>query len=305
MITVVGEALADLIAGPDGRAFTAHPGGSPANVALGLARLGAPARLGTRVGEDLFGRMVREHLAADGVEVLALPALSTQTSVAFAATDAAGVATYDFRLEWDVTDLSALPVDSHLHTGSLATLLEPGAAVVEDAMVRARAAGATVSLDPNVRPSLAGEHGPALARVERQVGLADVVKVSEEDLQWLYPGADPVGVARRWAGLGPKLVVVTLGAEGAHGISGAADVHRPGPAVTVVDTVGAGDAFTSGLLRWLSGLLGSPSRLTLDAAALTAALDFANAVAARTCARPGADPPRPDDLDSVWGLLPG
>lgn len=304
MITVVGEALADLIAGPDGRAFTAHPGGSPANVALGLARLGAPARLGTRVGDDLFGRMVRDHLAADGVEVHALPALTTRTSVAFAATDAAGVAAYDFRIEWDVTDLTALPVDTHLHTGSLATLLEPGAAVVEDAMRRAREAGATVSLDPNVRPSLAGEHGPALARVERQVGLADVVKVSEEDLEWLYPGADPVAIARRWAGLGPALVVVTLGAKGAHAVSGGVDVHRPGPAVTVVDTVGAGDAFTAGLLRWLSGLLDSPSRLTVDAAALTAAVDFANAVAARTCARPGADPPRPGDLDAVWGLLP-
>ncbi|UVS78949.1 carbohydrate kinase [Actinokineospora sp. UTMC 2448] len=301
MITVVGEALADLIAGPDGRTFVAHPGGSPANVALGLARLGAPARLGTRVGDDLFGRMVRDHLAADGVEVVALPALTGQTSVAFAATDAEGVAAYDFRLDWDVTDLTALPVGTHLHTGSLATLLEPGAAVVEDAMRRARAAGATVSLDPNMRPSLAGEHDAAVSRVERQVAMADIVKVSEEDLEWLYPGADPIEVARRWAD-GPALVVVTLGAKGAHAVSGGAETARPGPEVTVVDTVGAGDAFMAGLLRWLSGRLGAMS--ALDEAALAAALDFANTVAARTCARPGADPPRPADLADVWGLLP-
>jgi fructokinase len=304
VVTVVGEALVDLIAGPDGRAFTAHPGGSPANVALGLVRLGLPARLGTRIGDDLFGRVVRDHLVADGVEVHSLPALTSQTSVAFAAMDAGGVATYDFRLEWDVTDLTALPVDNHLHTGSLATLLDPGAAVVEDAMRRARAAGATVSLDPNVRPSLAGERGPALARVERQVAAADVVKVSDEDLAWLYPGGDPREVARRWAGAGPALVVVTLGPDGALAVSGDSEAVRPGPAVTVVDTVGAGDAFTAGLLRWLhaAGRLGAMS--VLDAAELAAALDFANTVAARTCARPGADPPRPDDLTDVWDLLP-
>ncbi|MGW5055345.1 carbohydrate kinase family protein [Actinokineospora sp. NPDC004072] len=302
MITVVGEALADLIADPDGRTFRAHPGGSPANVALGLARLGLPARLGTRIGDDLFGRMIRAHLAAEGVEVHALPALTGQTSVAFAATDAAGVAAYDFRLDWDITDLTALPVRTHLHTGSLATALEPGAAVVEDAMLRARAAGATVSLDPNVRPSLAGDRDRAASRVERQVGMADIVKVSAEDLAWLHPDADPVAVARRWAAAGPALVVVTLGSDGAHAVSGGVEVVRASPPVTVVDTVGAGDAFTAGLLRWLSGHLGAMS--TLDGHALAAAVDFANAVAARTCARPGADPPRPADLADSWALLP-
>lgn len=304
MITVVGEALADLIAGADGRTFTAHPGGSPANVALGLARLGAPARLGTRLGDDLFGRAIRAHLAADGVEVHALPALTDQTSLAFAATDERGVATYDFRLEWDVTDLTALPVETHLHTGSLATLLDPGATAVEAAVLRARSAGATVSLDPNLRPSLAGDRADVAARVERQVAAADVVKVSDEDLAWLYPGVEPAAIAHRWADAGPAIVVVTLGADGALGVSGAAEAVRPGPQVTVVDTVGAGDAFTSGLLRWLSaaGLLGAMSEL--DAVALAAALDFANTVAARTCARPGADPPRPGDLADVWALLP-
>nr|MDQ3577979.1 PfkB family carbohydrate kinase [Actinomycetota bacterium] len=101
MITVIGESLADLIAGPDGRTFTAHPGGSPANVALGLARLDIPVVLGTRVGDDLFGRMISTHLVRDGVDVRVLPAPTADTSVAFAATDADGVASYDFRIAWD------------------------------------------------------------------------------------------------------------------------------------------------------------------------------------------------------------
>ncbi|MGQ0838955.1 carbohydrate kinase family protein [Actinokineospora sp.] len=302
MITVVGEALADLIAAGDGRTFTAHPGGSPANVALGLARLGAAVVLGTRLGDDLFGAMIRDHLAASGVDVRTLPGPTAATSLAFAATDERGVAHYDFRIAWDITAIPFSAGDC-LHTGSLATLLDPGASVVAAAMAAARAAGTTVSLDPNIRPSLSGTRAAERTRVERQVGLAHVVKVSEEDLDWLYPGADPLECAWRWHALGPEIVVVTLGGAGAHAVTRAASVTRAGPPVSVVDTVGAGDAFTAGLLCRLSrgGLLaGAHADIgALTAAEVAAALDFANAVAAFTCARAGADPPTAAELDAA------
>ncbi|MCG8914415.1 carbohydrate kinase [Actinokineospora sp. PR83] len=304
MITVVGEALADLIAAADGRTFTAHPGGSPANVALGLARLGTASVLGTRLGDDLFGTLVRTHLTDAGVDVRPLPAPTSDTSVAFAATDAAGVARYDFRITWDVTALPPLDGAECLHTGSLATLLEPGARVVEAAMRTER----TVSYDPNVRPSLSGTPAEERPRVERQVALSDVVKVSEEDLGWLYPGEDPVGRAARWLALGPSLVVVTLGADGAHAVTGNHTTTRPGPPTTVVDTVGAGDAFTAGLLHWLSraGLLsGNHTAIaSVTERSLENALDFANAVAAITCSRAGANPPTLAELGAARSLLP-
>ncbi|WP_156756832.1 carbohydrate kinase family protein [Actinokineospora pegani] len=304
MITVVGEALADLIADRDGRTFTAHPGGSPANVALGLSRLGTPSVLGTRIGADLFGAMVGDHLRESGVDLRPLPAPTADTSVAFAATDADGMARYDFRISWDITGVPPVDGSECLHTGSLATLLEPGAGVVEAAM----AAAATTSYDPNVRPSLSGSPEHERARVERQVALSDVVKVSEEDLAWLHPDEDPVDRARHWLALGPALVVVTLGPRGAHALTAAHSLHRPGPPTTVVDTVGAGDAFTAGLLHWLSradlldGAHGSIADLPQDG--LAAALDFANAVAAITCSRAGADPPTAPELGEARSLLP-
>ncbi|GLZ42363.1 carbohydrate kinase [Actinokineospora sp. NBRC 105648] len=291
MINVLGEALVDLIAGRDGRTFTAHPGGSPANVALGLARLGVPATLTTHLGDDLFGAMVRAHLEQSGVDIRALP--TRDTSLAFAATDEQGVARYDFRVTWDAERIP--PARGFLHTGSLAALLGPAA--VEAAM----AAADTVSYDPNVRPSLSGPVAQERERVERQVSLADMVKVSEEDLAWLYPGADPHATARDWLDRGPRLVVVTLGANGAHAITASSALDRPGPRTTVVDTVGAGDAFTAGLLAWLTeaDLLATPAE-----ADLPALLDFANAVAAITCARAGANPPTREEVGRATNPLP-
>ncbi|PPK66316.1 carbohydrate kinase [Actinokineospora auranticolor] len=296
MISVVGEALVDMIA--DGRVFTAHPGGSPANVAVGLARLGVPVALSTSIGDDLLGALLREHLAEVSLRTLDTAA----TSVAFASTDLDGVAAYDFRIGWDVDRVPAVEGATCLHTGSLAAALSPRA--VEDAMRAARDAGRTVSYDPNIRPSLAGAVADERARVARQVALADVVKASAEDLAWLYPSVDPVFHSNEWLGRGPRLVVVTLGSRGAHAITANTRLTRPAPQVTAVDTVGAGDAFTAGLLCVLSrsGLLGpgaDPS--TLD---LATALDFACTVAATTCTRAGADPPSLAELGTAVDALP-
>lgn len=303
MITVVGEALLDLIAGPAARVFAAHPGGSPANVAVGLGRLGTPVALATQLGDDLPGRLVSAHLEASGVVVEGLPARSSATSIALAAVDDGGAASYDFRIAWDVTQPPQLsPECVCLHTGSIATALAPGAALVEELMLsQQRHGNATISLDPNIRPSLLGPAEAERTRVERQVALCDIVKVSAEDLQWLYPDKDPLEVARSWLSYGPALVVVTLGQDGAYGISPHATAARTAAPVTVVDTVGAGDAFTAGLLDALrrTDLLGGARRRQLAAitsSELADVLDFAMEVAGVTCGRPGADPPTRAEL---------
>ncbi len=305
MFVVVGEALVDLVGEQGSRAFVAHPGGSPANVALGLSRLGEPVTLVTRLGADPFGKMVSAHLQASGVRVDADPRPGTRTSLAIA-TLAAGSATYDFRIEWDVGDLGPLREGTRcLHTGSLATALAPGSGRVVELLERERQEGrVTISYDPNVRPALLGEPDDARPGIEHVVGLSDVVKVSDEDLAWLYPGRRDEDVARDWLGAGPGLVVVTRGAAGVLAVNAEVRVELPGRPIELVDTVGAGDSFTAGLLHSLSraDLLGGSQREALaavDETTLTGVLAEAGRVAAITCSRPGADPPTRAELDAM------
>ena len=158
MFVVVGEALVDLVGQRGGRTLAAHPGGSPANVALGLARLGVPVLLKTRLGRDAFGDMVRAHLEASGVQVDAGADGDAKTTLAIAML-AAGIASYDFRIDWDIEALAPLPVETRcLHTGSLATVLAPGSEHVIDLVEREHERGrVTISYDPNVRPALLGD----------------------------------------------------------------------------------------------------------------------------------------------------
>ena len=303
MFVVVGEALVDLVGEQGSRTFVAHPGGSPANVALGLARLGDPVTLVTRLGADPFGEMVSTHLQASGVRVDGDPRPGARTSLAVA-TLASGSATYDFRIEWDIGDLEPLPDESRcLHTGSLATALAPGSGKVVELLEHERRRGrVTISYDPNVRPALLGEPEDARPGIEHVVGLSDVVKVSDEDLAWLYPGRTDEDVARDWLSAGPGLVVVTRGAAGVLAVTAEVVVEQPARPIELVDTVGAGDSFTAGLLDGLAGadLLGGGRRAALaavDEATLTSVLDEAGRVAAITCARPGTDPPTRAELD--------
>ena len=306
MFVIVGEALVDLVGQRGGRTLAAHPGGSPANVALGLARLGNPVTLKTRLGRDAFGTMIREHLEASGVVVDAGPdekAVSTSLAIA---TLAAGIASYDFRIEWDVPSLLPLPVETRcLHTGSLGTVLPPGNANVVDLMAREHERGrVTVSYDPNVRPALMGAPAGARPDVERLVALSDVVKVSDEDLRWLYPDRPYEQVAAAWLDSGPALVVVTRGDAGVYALSGDLELHRPAIPIDLVDTVGAGDSFTSGLLDGLrrADLIGAARHdalAAIDEATLVDVVDQAARVAAITCSRPGADPPTRAQLDAA------
>jgi fructokinase len=228
MFAVVGEALVDLVGQRGGRTFAAHPGGSPANVALGLARLGVPVTLTTRLGRDAFGQMITSHLEASGVIVDPGPDPRRPTSLAIA-TLAAGVASYDFRIDWDLADLPPLPVEIRcLHTGSLATVLPPGDRAVVDLVRRERERGrVTVSYDPNVRPALLGDPERARPGIEDLVSVSDVVKVSDEDLAWLCSDEPLENVAARWLATGPALVVVTLAGAGVYAVSGGVEVRRP------------------------------------------------------------------------------
>jgi fructokinase len=298
---VVGEAVADVVRPLHGPGAT-HPGGSPANVAYGLAVLGRPVTLLTELGDDEHGDLLRRHLSRAGVEVLVAPGAG-RTASAVARLGPDGAATYEFAISWSLAH-GAPPVPAaHVHTGSIAAFMPPGADAVPALLAAARATG-TTSLDPNIRPGLLGDHADAVRRLAGLAAAADVIKASDEDLAWLYPGADPLDAARRWVDGGTGLVVVTRGARGALAVTAAEHWEVPPVRVPVADTVGAGDAFMAALLHGLhgAGLLGPGGRAVLGAApagVLAGVLTTAAVAAAITVSRPGADPPTLDEL-TAW-----
>jgi fructokinase len=309
VVAVAGEALVDMVPAPVEGYFELAPGGSPANVALGLTRLGVPTRLLARIPHDMLGVRIREHLAGNGVGLEHVVDATEQTSLAMVAVGEDGGATYDFRVDgtadwqWTGAELDGAldgPVVA-LHSGSLALTTPPGAAVLRELMTRA-AATATVSYDPNCRPMLMGEPADVLTGVHELLAVADVVKVSAEDLEWLLPDTSPEEVLEDWLGRGPAVVAVTLGGDGVlGGTSAGVRSRRPGVPVTVIDTVGAGDTFSAALLAGLHrrGLLGADARPDLravDEDTFDALLDEAALAAAITCSRRGADPPTADEL---------
>jgi fructokinase len=303
-VLAVGEALVDVVRGRDG-SVAEHPGGSPANVALTLGRLGRDARLATWLGTDERGDTVRAWLAGSGVTTTPGSDAAPVTSVARATLDASGAATYEFDLDWRVPAGAAAAADTlAVHTGSVAGTLEPGASQVR-ALVESARATATVTYDPNARPALMGDPADARGPVEALVRLADVVKVSDEDLGWLSDGAAPLDVARRWVHeLGVPLVVVTFGGDGATAVTTQGEVHVPSVPVSVVDTVGAGDSFMGALLDglWRADLLGADRRAALrgiDHATVENLLSRCVAVAAVTVSRAGANPPWATELEDA------
>lgn len=312
-VLAVGEALVDEVHRPDGSSAE-HPGGSIANVALTLGRLGREVRLATWLGADARGDLVRGWLAESGVGLVEGSDGAERTSVAVATLDDAGSATYDFDLTWQVP-ASALPgADTSsgasaqvgddkplaVHTGSIAAMLEPGATQVRQLLEAVRTTS-TTTYDPNARPAIMGSAAEVRPRVEALVQLSDVVKVSDEDLSWLYPGTDPVAVAHEWQRGTPALVVVTFGGKGAVAVSDAGELEVAAPRVDVVDTVGAGDSFMGALIDglWEHDLLGAARRDALRAvspAVVRQVLDRCCAVAAITVSRAGANPPRREEV---------
>lgn len=310
MITVVGEALVDLVIHPASpEPPRAHPGGSPANVAVGLARLGHLVTFITEIGTDDYGALVRDHLVYNGVQLAPGCEVDGPTNRAVAHLDESGSASYEFDISWTVTDLALPPGTTFLHTGSLALALEPGARAVLDLLRRTSNGGfALIGFDPNVRPALAGDRTSAVQRIEEVAALCHVVKMSDEDLGYLFPGASPAEVADRFLGRGvTALAAITLGARGAYVATSHACVELPALTGKVVDTVGAGDAFSAGMIdgltervmrpaRPIGDQLAAISRLTIDDLAEVARR--ASVVAAITVSRAGADPPTRAEVDA-------
>jgi fructokinase len=307
VVAVIGEALVDLVPnGPDG-GYRASPGGSPFNVAVGLARLGNRTSLLARFADDRYGRMLRAAAIAEGIDVEGAAHASERTTRAIASVDEAGGVVYDFDMEgtadwqWTAAELSGLRPDTEvLHFGSIASWTSPGSEPIAERVRKARASGGVlISYDPNIRPIALGARERGVELVEQSVCCAHVVKTSREDIEWLYPGRAADDVAARWSGLGPGLVVVTDGGHGASAYRNTRQpLHRPGRRVAVVDTIGAGDAFTAGLLTDLirRRLHDSERLAEISDETLAEIIDDAVLISAMTCERAGADPPRLEDL---------
>ena len=299
---VIGESLIDIVDRPDG-STREHVGGSPANVAVGLARLGHEVTLATKIGDDERGTRIATRLDEEGVALTEGSIGERATSVATSTLDETGAAAYTFDLAWELSEDQLLEGLAHVHTGSIAATLEPGASVVLSTLQSARPS-ATISYDPNARPSLMGDPHGVRAKIEQLIGLSDVVKASDEDIAWLYDGAPLPDILRLWGLLGPALVVVTRAEKGAViGLTITGELTSVNaPVVEVMDTVGAGDSFMAGLLSGLleASLLGGiQARERLRSASLAdvrPAVDRALACASITVSRAGAAPPYLADL---------
>lgn len=300
MIVAAGESLIDIVVGPDGSSEEAV-GGSLFTTALGLARLEVPCVLMTALGDDARGDRIRSYAAAAGLEVEAGPLPRTATATAHL--DAAGVATYDFDIDWSLPAME-LPACDALHVGALGTLLEPGRDSVWDLVDQAYARAVPVTYDPNIRDAFVDNPDQVWRDVEALANRSTVVKLSDADVALLHPGADPADIARSLLdGERTELVVLTLGADGATAFAPGVEVAVPAPATPVVDTVGAGDCFAAAMLTVLfeSGSLGEHgSGIPADRARLTRLLDAAVIAASLNCARRGASPPTRSELPVGW-----
>ena len=297
-IVVGGEALIDLV--PHADQLIAHPGGGPYNTARTLARLEQDVHYLGCLSDDGFGATLRAHLEEDGVSLDTVVPTTKPTTLALAEVDVTGAATYRFYTDGtsapSVTPeqaLAALPADvDFLHVGTLGLVMEPVASALQ-AVVEAVADRALVMVDPNCRPTFIADRDAYRAGLEQTLRHAHVVKVSGDDLEYLMPGLGVVEAARA---LGVGVALVTLGGDGALVVTGEDEYTVAAPKITVVDTIGAGDAFGGGFLAYWARA-GLTREALQDGAAVRAATTFACVVAARTCERAGASPPRLSDLD--------
>lgn len=314
MIVVAGEALIDLVVSPDGQ-VAARLGGGPCNAARALARLGAPTTFCGGLADDTFGRQLRARLTSDGVRIGVAAPSARPSTLAVAALDQAGRAAYRFYLDGTAAaDLGydtlgpALPPDlTAVHVGSLGLLMEPIGTAVERLVLTAVPRDVLVLLDPNCRPGAVTDHQAYRRRLTAVARRADITKASVEDLAYLYPGASPAQAAATLIDGGSSLVIVTDGPRPARAFLPGATLAANVPAVTVADTIGAGDAFGAAFLAWWLAHGHGAADLRPPAAGsaalpqrVAAALRVAVAAAARTCERPGADPPTRDELRPWW-----
>lgn len=288
-VIVVGEALIDVVHSHG--AFSEHPGGSPANVAYGLARLGISTGFLTAIGNDARGNAIHSHLSGAGVTLLPGSESMAATSTATATLADDGSASYAFDLTWDLGSAAPAHQPKLLHTGSIASFLAPGAAGVKS-ILQSCAGTSTITYDPNIRAELLGSHHEALSIFEELVPLANVVKLSDEDASWLYPRKTPEETGRHILKLGAELATVTLGAHGSLLITADTTINLPAVRSVVVDTIGAGDSYMAALIfgllsnssdDWTPSVLEKLGRMATKAAAITVR-------------RPGANPPSLTEL---------
>jgi fructokinase len=291
---VIGEALIDIVE-RDGRVLGEHVGGSPLNVAVGLGRLDREVDFLTHIGNDERGRRIVDHVEASGVRLVPGSTTAARTPTASARIDETGAATYTFDLEWQLAGTPEVAPPLVAHTGSIAGFLDPGC-LATAALLDAYRLAATITYDPNVRPDLIEDREQAIARIDRLVEKADVVKASDEDLRWIDPSRSPEEIATAWQAVGPAIVAVTMGERGAFAACAAGTLHVAARPVEVVDTVGAGDSFMTGLIDalWSLDLLGADRRADLariDLDTLNGVLREAALASALTVSKAGADLP--------------
>jgi fructokinase len=298
---VTGEALIDLVLAIDG-SLDGHPGGGPYNVARTMGRLEQPVFYLGRVSTDGFGRRLREELEADGVTLGSVIATDAPTTLALAELDAAGGARYHFYETGTsapglTLEAASAALPEHVgmfYLGTLGLVFEPMASTLE-ALVARMDDDTLVALDPNCRPTTIADPAAFRGRLSRLLAHTDVMKASEDDLEWIAPGTDPITAARALLARDGAVALVTLGGDGALVITADETIEVRAPAVDVIDTIGAGDAFMGAFLAdWRSRGFGRAELRQLDK--VQRAATFACRVAAITCARAGADPPRLAEL---------
>lgn len=295
-IWVCGEVLIDLL--PD----KAVVGGGPANTAKALARLGHDVEFIDGLSRDDYGKSARAELLRDGVKLTYCLDSDKPTCTALVKVDDRGGASYEFKIDGTATfdfHESWLPDPSRykpslLHIGTLATVIEPGCLVLHDWAMKT-AEFAPIVFDPNIRPSVLGDRDRYEAAVEKWVAISTVVKVSDDDLAWLFPEIDPVDVAKRWIAEGVAIVVITRGAAGLIAVTADEVVEVAGVKVDVIDTVGAGDTVGAIVVEAML----EHGVLNLHGETLRAVLDCAAVAAAITCSRAGAQPPVKSELQAA------
>ncbi|KAA9010272.1 carbohydrate kinase family protein [Histidinibacterium aquaticum] len=304
MILACGEALIDMLprTSTEGETcFAPYPGGAVFNTAIALGRLGAPTRFFSGLSSDLFGDILRASLKASGVDASTAATSDRPTTLAFV-TLVDGQASYAFYDENTAgrmlteSDLPTVEADA-LFFGGISLPVEPCGAAYEALMLREAPRKVTM-IDPNIRAGFIRDEARYRARLDRMIAVADIVKVSDEDLHWLLGEGEADALAEGLLEKGPKLVCVTKGAEGATGHTAAGRVDVASERVEVVDTVGAGDTFNAGILASLqeAGALTKERVAALTEDEVRAALSLGARAAAVTVSRAGANPPRKDEL---------
>lgn len=307
MFVVCGEALMDVYKTrdtPTGTTLDTRAGGSPFNVAIGLARLAQPVAFAASISSDFLGERLMRMLASEGVCMQSCVRSIAPTTLSLVGLNSDGIPTYQFYGEggadrqFTTEALVAIPTDARVfHVGSYSTVVEPIASVLR-VLVESECKRRVIAYDPNIRLKVVSDLTRWREQFQWMLSRTHLLKISEEDLSLLYPGEDLEQLAESWQSAGISLVVVTCGVKGARAWCNQGLVDIPAITVAVVDTVGAGDTFQAALLTWLAenGQLGIPELAAIETEQLHAALSFAARAAAITCSRRGADLPRLSEL---------